>query len=94
MVEAAGEFTGKVMLITGGTEGIGLATAQRFARAGAHDEVVVVGDTIHDISAARACGATVVAVATGADPADTLRHADVVMATLHELPAWHTARFG
>lgn len=36
MVEAAGEFTGKVMLITGGTEGIGLATAQRFARAGAH----------------------------------------------------------
>ena len=68
--------------------------AAAIARAGAHDEVVVVGDTIHDISAARACGATVVAVATGADPADTLRHADVVMATLHELPAWHTARFG
>jgi phosphoglycolate phosphatase-like HAD superfamily hydrolase len=57
-------------------------------------EVIVVGDTIHDISAARACGATVCAVATGSDTADALSHADVVFATLHELPAWHKARFG
>jgi phosphoglycolate phosphatase-like HAD superfamily hydrolase len=57
-------------------------------------EVVVVGDTIHDIAAARACKATVVAVATGADPADKLAHADAVFASMHELPGWHTARFG
>ncbi len=57
-------------------------------------EVVVVGDTIHDISAARACGATVVAVATGADPADKLAHADAVFASMAELPAWHEKRFG
>ena len=56
-------------------------------------EVVVVGDTVHDIAAARACGATVCAVATGADPADKLRDADGVLATLHELPAWHAARY-
>ncbi|MBL0216075.1 MAG: HAD family hydrolase [Myxococcales bacterium] len=57
-------------------------------------EVIVVGDTIHDIAAARACGATVCAVATGADPAEALAHADAVFASLAELPAWHAARFG
>ena len=56
-------------------------------------EVIVVGDTIHDISAARACGATICAVSTGSDPADALAGADVVFSSLHELPAWHTARF-
>jgi len=57
------------------------------------DEVVVVGDTIHDISAARACGAVVCAVATGSDPAEALAHADVVFTSLTELPAWHAARY-
>jgi len=57
-------------------------------------EVVVVGDTIHDISAARACGAIACAVTTGSDPADALAHADAVFASMAELPAWHTARFG
>jgi phosphoglycolate phosphatase-like HAD superfamily hydrolase len=57
-------------------------------------EVVVVGDTIYDIAAARACGATVCAVATGSDPADKLRDADAVFASMAELPAWHAARFG
>ena len=57
-------------------------------------EVIVVGDTIHDISAARACGATVCAVTTGSDPPEALAHADVVFSSLRELPAWHTARFG
>lgn len=56
------------------------------------DEVIVVGDTIHDISAARACGATVCAVATGSDSAEALAHADVVFRSLEELPAWHSAR--
>jgi phosphoglycolate phosphatase-like HAD superfamily hydrolase len=57
-------------------------------------EVIVVGDTIHDISAARACGAIACAVTTGSDPADALAHADVVFASMAELPAWHAARFG
>lgn len=51
--------------------------------------VVVVGDTIHDIAAARACGAIACAVATGSDPAGALAHADVVLGSLRELPAWH-----
>lgn len=57
-------------------------------------EVVVVGDTIHDIAAARACGATVCAVATGSDPAEALADADAVFASMAELPAWHARRFG
>jgi len=57
-------------------------------------EVIVVGDTIHDISAARACGAVACAVATGSDPPEALAHADVVFLSMTELPAWHTARFG
>ncbi|MCE9572790.1 MAG: HAD hydrolase-like protein [Deltaproteobacteria bacterium] len=57
--------------------------------------VVIVGDTVHDISAARACGATVVAVATGADTRETLTAAepDALIDSLDELPAWHLARF-
>jgi phosphoglycolate phosphatase len=56
-------------------------------------EVIVVGDTIHDISAARACNATVVAVATGSDTADMLAHADAVLTSMTQLPAWHAAKF-
>lgn len=58
---------------------------------GAVTRVIVVGDTIHDISAARACGATVVAVATGSDSRDALAHADAVLDSLEALPAWHAA---
>lgn len=57
-------------------------------------DVVVVGDTVHDIAAARACGAIACAVATGSDPAEALGDADVVFAAMTELPAWHAARFG
>lgn len=57
-------------------------------------EIIVVGDTIHDISAARACGAIACAVTTGSDPAGALAHADAVFASMAELPAWHAARFG
>jgi phosphoglycolate phosphatase-like HAD superfamily hydrolase len=61
---------------------------------GGVDEVVVVGDTIYDIAAARACDAKVVAVATGSDPAEKLGDADAVFASMTELPAWHSARYG
>jgi len=66
---------------------------ERGRACGATGEVIVVGDTIHDISAARACRATVCAVATGADPAAALADADVVFSSLAELPAWHAQRF-
>ncbi|CAN5618080.1 HAD family hydrolase [soil metagenome] len=67
--------------------------ARAIERAGVFSEVIVVGDTIHDISAARACNATVCAVATGSDTAEALAHADVVFRSLTELPAWHAARY-
>lgn len=71
-----------------------VATAIQRGRASGHvDEVVVVGDTIYDIAAARACGATACAVATGTDPAHALADADIVFASMAELPAWHTAKF-
>jgi len=73
--------------------GLVAAAIERGRARGPVDEVVVVGDTIHDISAARACGAIACAVTTGADPPEALAHADVVFASLAELPAWHTARF-
>jgi phosphoglycolate phosphatase len=69
------------------------AAIQRGRQRADIDEVIVVGDTIHDISAARACGATVCAVATGSNTADELAAADAVFASLTELPAWHAARF-
>jgi phosphoglycolate phosphatase len=56
-------------------------------------DIVVVGDTVHDIAAARACGAVACGVTTGADTAAALAGADVVFASLAELPAWHAARF-
>jgi phosphoglycolate phosphatase-like HAD superfamily hydrolase len=72
-----------------------VAKAAERGRAGREiREVVVVGDTVHDIAAARACGATVCAVATGSDPAEALAHADAVFASMSELPAWHAQRFG
>ena len=60
-----------------------------------HDvaEVIVVGDTVHDIAAARACNATVCAVATGSDTRAQLASADAVFDSMTELPAWHAARF-
>lgn len=66
---------------------------ERARNSGSVTEVVVVGDTIHDIAAARACNATVCAVATGSDPASALSHADGVLASLRELPAWHATRY-
>lgn len=55
------------------------------------EQVVVVGDTPFDVSAAHACGATAIAVATGSVSRSELEAtgADVVFDTLAELPAWH-----
>lgn len=56
---------------------------------------VVVGDTLHDIEAARACGARVIAVATGSVSKEKLVAAqpDACLDTLEELPAWHGSHF-
>jgi phosphoglycolate phosphatase len=59
-------------------------------------QVVVVGDTPHDVAAARACGVKVVAVATGSYDRETLAgcEADALLDTLDELPAWHRDNAG
>lgn len=59
----------------------------------AHATAIVVGDTVHDIEAARHIGAEVCAVTTGGDNRETLAAADVVFDRLGELLAWHSARF-
>lgn len=58
-------------------------------------EFVVVGDTVYDIEAAHACGARVVAVATGHVSSEKLEAAkpDALFETLEELPAWHSSHF-
>lgn len=72
-----------------------VARAVERAGAAASDSVVVVGDTVHDISAARAVGALCVAVTTGSDRADVLAAAgaDAVIDSLDALRAWHGVRF-
>ena len=54
----------------------------------------MVGDTPFDIAAARACGARVLAVATGSVAREALAacEPDAVFDTLAELPAWHAAQ--
>lgn len=58
-----------------------------------NERIVVVGDTPRDVSAARACGVRVLAVATGSRGRASLEAtgADAVFDTLAELPTWHTA---
>jgi phosphoglycolate phosphatase-like HAD superfamily hydrolase len=72
---------------------VAIAIERARALAPDHTEVVVVGDTIHDIAAARACAATVCAVTTGSDPRDALLEADAVFDSMEELLPWHRARF-
>jgi phosphoglycolate phosphatase-like HAD superfamily hydrolase len=59
------------------------------------EDFVVIGDTLHDITAARACGARVIAVATGSVSKETLAGAepDALFDTLEELPSWHHQHF-
>jgi phosphoglycolate phosphatase-like HAD superfamily hydrolase len=50
-------------------------------------EVIVLGDTLHDIRCARSIGARVVAVPTGQTPSDVLRggEPDLLVETLGEV---------
>ncbi len=60
------------------------------------DAIVVVGDTVHDVTAAQAVGATCVAVTTGGIAASVLLGAGAacVLDDVGSLPAWHSATFG
>jgi len=62
-----------------------------FAAAVALDpaQIVMVGDSTHDLHAGRAAGMRTIAVLTGtAVAADLAPHADVVLADIGEIPAW------
>ncbi|MEZ4360717.1 MAG: haloacid dehalogenase-like hydrolase [Kofleriaceae bacterium] len=72
---------------------VAVAIARARAFAAATTPVVVVGDTVHDIAAARACDVEVCAVATGGAPREALGAADAVFDSMHELVAWHQRRF-
>jgi len=58
--------------------------AHRYGRAFVSADVVVIGDTPHDIDCGRAAGARTIAVATGPFSADALRAygADIVLENL------------
>jgi phosphoglycolate phosphatase-like HAD superfamily hydrolase len=72
-----------------------VARAVERAACGDGDHVVVVGDTVHDVSAALAVGARCVAVTTGGISAQILRDAGAchVLDDVGGLPGWHTAQF-
>ncbi len=56
-------------------------------------EVAVVGDSVHDLLAARAAGAVAVAVRTGPTPAALLAvHADALLDSIADLPQWLDGR--
>jgi phosphoglycolate phosphatase-like HAD superfamily hydrolase len=59
--------------------------AQRWGRPARGEEVVVIGDTPHDIACARAHGCRVLAVATGKFSAAELAHADRVAPDLSDI---------
>ncbi|WP_206040726.1 HAD family hydrolase [Roseobacter ponti] len=55
----------------------------------APDQIVMVGDSTHDLHAGRAAGMRCVGVLTGLAPAEVLApHADVIMDNIGGLPAW------
>lgn len=49
------------------------------------EDLLIIGDTPRDIACARACGAKVIAVTTGAFSADQLQDADLVIDNLREI---------
>ena len=60
-------------------------SAQRYA--GKHDRIIVIGDTIHDITAAKANDVIAIGVATGTTSEADLAHAgaDVVLPNLESV---------
>jgi phosphoglycolate phosphatase len=70
--------------------------AQRYGRSFAGADVVVIGDTPHDIDCGRAAGARTIAVATGPFSADALRahNADIVLENLADTDAVIAAILG
>ena len=81
------------------TELVPIAAAraeQRYGRAFAGADVVVIGDTPHDIDCGRAAGARTIAVATGPFSADELRAhgADIVLENLADTDAVIAAILG
>ena len=70
--------------------------AQRYGRAFIGADVVVIGDTPHDIDCGRAAGARTIAVATGPFSADALRAhgADIVLENLADTDAVIAAILG
>jgi phosphoglycolate phosphatase-like HAD superfamily hydrolase len=60
------------------------------------ERIVIVGDTVRDVTAAQACDARVLAVATGSVDRPTLEASGptATFDTLAELPAWHQAFAG
>ena len=70
--------------------------AQRYGRAFAGADVVVIGDTPHDIDCGRASGARTIAVATGPFSADALRAhgANIVLENLADTDAVIAAILG
>ena len=52
-------------------------------------DIAVVGDSPHDLIAARAAGATAVGVLSGPNGAEVLApHADVLLPSIVKLPGW------
>jgi phosphoglycolate phosphatase len=70
--------------------------AQRYGRAFTGADLVVIGDTPHDIDCGRAAGARTIAVATGPFSADALRahNADIVLENLADTDAVIAAILG
>lgn len=68
--------------------------SKAWGRAARGEEVVVIGDTPHDIACARAHGCRVIAVATGKFPREDLLHADLTLPDLADVDGvlrWLTA---
>ena len=59
----------------------------------APSEVVVVGDSVHDLAAARAAGAFAIGVLSGPTPREHLApHADALVGSVADLPTWLDGR--
>lgn len=73
----------------GAKPGPGMVRAFCAALGLAPGTVAMVGDSLHDLAAARAAGAVAVAVLTGVAGPETLApHADLVLPSVAELPDW------